>query len=94
LSSIVAVVPTPIVVTVAANTAARAWSLEKSEITNACPCMLAAILMCGTRYGDCVWDASAYRVISAGLTNLNTVRLHRLVTEWRLSDASRDIQDE
>jgi hypothetical protein len=31
-------------------------------------------------YGGCVWDASAYRVISAGLTNLNTVRLHRLVT--------------
>jgi hypothetical protein len=56
--------------------------------------MLAAILMCGKRYGGCVWDASAYRVISAGLTNLNTVRLHRLVTEWRLSDASRDIQDE
>jgi hypothetical protein len=34
----------------------------------------------GTLYGGCVWDASAYRVISAGLTNLNTARLHRLVT--------------
>lgn len=42
--------------------------------------MLPTSFFVGTLYGGCVWDASAYRVISAGLTNLNTVRLHRLVT--------------
>jgi hypothetical protein len=42
--------------------------------------MLPTAFCVGTLYGGCVWDASACRVISAGLTNLNTVRLHRLVT--------------
>jgi hypothetical protein len=44
------------------------------------PLYAADIFFVGTLYGGCVWDASACRVISAGLTNLNTVRLHRLVT--------------
>lgn len=46
----------------------------------------------GTLNGGCVWDASAYRVISAGLTNLNTVRLHRLVTVAAVFVAFRDVK--